>query len=252
MNGLIKNYRFHWIWLCVFAFIMVFFLHEKPVRFEAENAVQNEKEKAANLQLIVIDPGHGGTDPGACHGSIMEKDINLAVAQRVAFIIAAKEYPVQLTRETDMDFVKKGVFSREAERQDLRKRVEFVRKVNGRILVSIHVNSGVGTLKGAEVYYDPNKWGCQSLALLIQDELNKVTEMPQKKPKADTFYLFNNVDIPAVIVETGWLCNSQDRELLQNPEYQEQLARAIANGIIKYAQAEEQRERTLWGPLSFA
>lgn len=237
IKGPYKKIGKSYFWLVMLIIIippMVFFLKEKPHRSEAEDYVNQPSRKPIKQHIVIIDPGHGGTDPGACRAGVMEKDINLAIARKTTNFVANHEVKVHLTRDRDIDFVKHGVYSKEAEREDLAKRIAIAHRFRGEIFVSIHVNAGLGRDKGAEIYYDPNNQGSITLARVIQEELNKIPGMPQKKTKAEQFYLFDNLTIPVVIVETGWLCNPVEREKLLNPDYQEQLAKAIGQGITTF------------------
>ncbi|RYD05033.1 hypothetical protein N752_11770 [Desulforamulus aquiferis] len=120
--------------LTLIIFAAAFFLREQSMLSEAEGNHETRLVKNTKMPLIVIDPGHGGTDPGTCQAGILEKDINLAIAQRVAKHITSHKYPVQLTRETDKDFSDNGVFSRKAERQDLGEGQNWQRVQGGKYL----------------------------------------------------------------------------------------------------------------------
>ncbi|ABO51086.1 cell wall hydrolase/autolysin [Desulforamulus reducens MI-1] len=200
-------------------------------RSEAKPPPKPQKKPISN-HVLIIDPGHGGTDPGACREGIMEKDINLAIAKRVAKHIEG--HRVRLTREKDVDFVQKGVYTRDAERQDLESRIDLAQKYHGEVFVSIHINTGEGQDSGVLVYYDPKDPASTRLAQAIQLEANNLPDSPDKKPRPDDFYLFNNLKIPVVIVEAGWLCNPTERKRLMDPVYQEQVANAIARGITNF------------------
>ncbi|WP_238456928.1 N-acetylmuramoyl-L-alanine amidase family protein [Desulforamulus putei] len=209
-----------------------FFLKGMAAKSEAQNRQDKPQRKPLEQPTVIIDPGHGGTDPGACRAGVMEKDINLAIAKRVARHAAGCK--VRFTRDKDVDFTKHGVYSKEAERQDLDRRIEAASKFGGEVFISIHVNTGLGQDRGAVIYYDADNPGSARLAAEIQRQINKLPGMPPKKPRADHFYLFKHLTIPVIIVETGWLCNPEERERLQDPDYQEQLAGAIGRGVAAF------------------
>ncbi|CCO07651.1 N-acetylmuramoyl-L-alanine amidase family protein [Desulforamulus hydrothermalis] len=234
IKGPYKKNSLPWLWL---AFLIVFiglgfFLKGIADRSEALNKPGPQRKPLPQQPVVIIDPGHGGSDPGACREGVMEKDINLAIAKRVAR--HAKGCKIKLTRDKDIDFTGDGVYSKEAERQDLDKRIELARQYRGDVFISIHVNTGLGRDRGAITYYDAANPGSTRLAYAVQKEINRLPGMPVKEPRADTFYLFKHLDIPVVIVETGWLCNLEERNRLQNPQYQEQLAKAIGRGTIQF------------------
>lgn len=228
----------HWVWLGSLLLLLIigFMLRGTAMKSEAEDRVTKPQRKPLEQPAVIIDPGHGGTDPGACRAGVMEKHINLAIAKRMAE--HADGYQVKLTRNKDTDFTKQGVYSKEAERQDLEHRIEVARRFGGKVFVSIHVNTGLGQDRGAIIYYDPNNQGSERLAGAVQREMNKIPGVNPKEPRADRFYLFDHLTIPVIIVEAGWLCNAEERERLQNPDYQDQLARAMGRGIAVFLEAE--------------
>ncbi|GAB6158251.1 hypothetical protein JCM39194_14510 [Desulfotomaculum varum] len=233
IKGPYKKNSHPWLWLgfLIIFLSLVFFIKGIADRSKTINKPGYQR-KPLPQPVVIIDPGHGGSDPGACRAGVMEKDINLAIAKRVA--MHAKGCKIKLTRDKDTDFTRDGVYSKEAERQDLDKRIELARRYKGNVFVSIHVNTGLGQDRGAITYYDAANPGSTGLAYAVQKEINRLPGMPAKEPRADNFYLFKHLDIPVIIVETGWLCNPEERNRLQNPQYQEQLARAIGRGTIQF------------------
>ncbi|AQS59992.1 N-acetylmuramoyl-L-alanine amidase family protein [Desulforamulus ferrireducens] len=197
-----------------------------------ENRGGTSQKKPLPQPVVIIDPGHGGSDPGACQGGVMEKDINLAIAKRVAPHL--KPLQVYLTRDKDRDFIQGGVYSKAAERQDLEQRIQLANRYKGELFISIHVNSGVEQLSGVDIYYDPDDHESSQLAQIMQQEMNKLPGMTVRQPRPEKFYLFEHLEIPVIIVETGWLCHPEDRQRLQDPDYQEQVAQAISRGVKRY------------------
>ena len=201
---------------------------------EAESSPQKPQKKPLPKHVVIIDPGHGGSDPGACRDGVMEKDINLAIAQKAARLM--KQHQVYLTREKDQDFTPNGVYTREAERFDLDQRISVAQRFRGEVFVSIHINTGEGQDNGVLVYYNPRHEGSNRLAQAIQRETNRLPSARERQPRPGEYYLFQNLTIPVVIVEAGWLCNPEERKRLLEPAYQEQVAQAIARGITTFLQ----------------
>lgn len=226
-----------WFFIVVIVVITLVLFSREYVIAKSETNKLPPAKKPLSPKVVIIDPGHGGSDPGACREGVQEKDINLAIAKKIGKQLP--NYRVQLTRIEDTDFVKNGVFSKAAERQDLAQRIEVAKKANAKIFVSIHINTGKGQDRGALVYYDPMDKASTRLAEIMQEEVNKLPGTIRKKPRPEQFYLFENLQIPVVLVEAGWLCSPGERERLQNPQYQEQMAGAIARGINKFLQAKE-------------
>jgi len=189
-------------------------------------------------QVIIIDAGHGGIDPGANRPGILEKDINLAVSLKLKEVLNHYGAKVVLSRETDVDLSGecdnqkiKGRYHR-----DLAARIEMVEESDADLFISIHANAVPSSQRhGAEsFYYSESKEG-KLLANFIQTELKKVTERAPEAHAANYFVLRKN-QIPATLVELGYITNSEERTLLQSPEYQQKLAEAIAMGIVNYYQ----------------
>lgn len=191
----------------------------------------NLKEK-----VIVIDPGHGGQDPGAQFGGIKEKDINLDIALRLREILSASGCKVILTREVDKDFyLPNFVLGRMAKRAELSQRVRMASMSQADLFISIHANSYPGGYSyGMETYHHVKSPAGKALAERIQTELKNVQPDNKRAAKSGDYYLLNQTQMPAVLVEVGFLSNSKERKLLQNSNYQEQIAKAISAGIGVY------------------
>lgn len=203
---------------------------------EAEEVIEAWSWAVAG-RVIVIDPGHGGVDGGAVGKTgVTEKELNLQVARRLGRLLSEAGAAVILTREKDEDLADpdtEGLLERK--RQDLMRRVSLVRDSKADLLISIHVNS----------FPSPRWWGVQTfywreseegrkLAEAIQEELIRVLGNNRRKAKGEVFYLLENVDVPAVMVEMGFISNPREEQLLQDPVYQEKIARAIYGGVVRY------------------
>ncbi|KLU62072.1 N-acetylmuramoyl-L-alanine amidase LytC precursor [Peptococcaceae bacterium CEB3] len=191
----------------------------------------------SGAHTVVIDPGHGGYDPGAVSKlGIYEKEINLEIAARVAEQLKPSGMKAILTRDEDEDYVAEGVRGRTSKKQtDLNYRINLANSAKADVLVSIHVNATKGGLKsGAETFYNPDSVESTRLAEAIQRELIKVPGMNRRIAKPGDFYLLKNCGMPAVIVEVGYLNNPAELKKLQQPWYLEYLAHAIAKGIGGY------------------
>lgn len=169
---------------------------------------------------VVLDPGHGGTDYGAIREGINEKDITLDLTQRVASILKSKGYKTAMTRTEDVYI-------------GLQERCDFNEVENPEIFVSIHVNSAVATEPyGIETHYyhEPSK----ELAEVIQKHLMKNIDTKDRGILKSKFYVINHTDVPAVLVETGFISNADERAELITEKRKQATAKAIAEGIIEY------------------
>lgn len=193
-----------------------------PVSIATE-AVNRTQTQAA--RVIVIDPGHGGIDGGCVFGDIVEKDINREIAWSVVKRLRDMGYQVILARQGD-DFV------------DKMDRVEKANKENAILYVSIHQNScEVNSVSGIETWYDENDdtGSSKRLAQLIQQETVKTTGAAARELVADTeLCVLNKSNMPACLIETGFLSNKQERDKLRTEEYREQVAEGIVKGIVLY------------------
>ena len=169
---------------------------------------------------VVLDPGHGGTDYGAIREGINEKDITLDLTQRVASILKSKGYKTAMTRTEDVYI-------------GLQERCDFNEVENPEIFVSIHVNSAVATEPyGIETHYyhEPSK----ELAEVIQKHLMKNIDTKDRGILKSKFYVINHTDVPAVLVETGFISNADERAELITEKRKQATAKASAEGIIEY------------------
>lgn len=180
-------------------------------------------------QIVVIDAGHGGTDPGKVGiNNALEKDINLAIAKKVEILLEEHGIQVVMTREDDT--------SEESKLADMKKRVALINEVKPVIAVSIHQNSYSDSgIKGAQVFYYTSSTVSEELALLMQEELRQIdTENTRQAKGNETFYMLKKTKVPTIIVECGFLSNAKEAENLATDSYQQELANMICNGIIKW------------------
>ncbi len=215
---------------------------------------------------VILDPGHGGADPGAVgEGDLLEKDIVLEIARTARDLLEAEGYRVFLTREDDR-FV------------SLRNRARMANRLRADLFVSIHANAaGNHQARGTETFYyapasDP--WS-RAVALLenaplrledkggpgegglppannpgdgrrsesiraaaaVQNRLSAAARSPDRGIKAAEFYVLRHTRMPSILVETGFISNSQERARLADRRYREAVAEAIADGVRDYLES---------------
>lgn len=188
-------------------------------------------------RTIVIDPGHGGQDGGASGtAGTVEKDINLAIAQKLRGYIEANGDVCIMTRETDTglyeDYGTKWIKSK-----DLKKRKEIINNSNGDIFISIHLNSfPQRQYYGAQVFYQTGNEKARLLAECVQNQMVCILDPDNKRvaKASDTYYILKNNLMPSIIAECGFLSNPREEKLLKDEEYQNKIAYAIYTGILKY------------------
>lgn len=197
-------------------------------------------------RVIVIDPGHGGIDPGTIGRKlkIPEKEVTLAIAKRLANLLSQAGAMVVMTRDTDRDLSDagfKGSFI-ERKRQDLARRVDLAHRVNAELYISIHANADPSPRwHGAQVFYYSNSLESKMLATAIQDELVRILGNNNRKAKEGVFFIMEKTRIPAVTVEVGFMSNEMEERLLADELYQSKVAHAIFSGLVKYYVAKEEK-----------
>jgi len=176
--------------------------------------------------LIVIDPGHGGIDPGTVNGSLKEKEINLKVAQYLKQFLEQAGALVTLTREMDMDLAKLYPGPGNRHFKDVLNRKLYIDNLHPDLFVSIHVNSGKHRKQNfAEVFYGRNP---KSLAKaeIIQKSLNEIYNVTKYPQMAD--YLILSASTPGLLIEIGFI----DDPKLTDDKFLNKLAKSIAQAMI--------------------
>ena len=211
-----------------------------------------------SVKTIVIDPGHGGKDPGAVSQARQEKQIVLSLSKTLHDILVKKGYNVRLTRETDVFL-------------PLRKRTQFATNQKADLFISIHTNASTArSAAGIETYYlalasdesaritamrenagaeynmkeldalvgrilkESKSTESRRLAELIQAQLTSGKQVKNRGVKHAPFVVLIGTKVPAVLVEVGFISNPQEGKKLTTKAYQRQLATAIAKGIEQY------------------
>lgn len=176
--------------------------------------------------VVVVDAGHGGKDAGAIGiGGLREKDVILPIAREVERLLEGRGIQVVMTRDDDY-FV------------DLAPRVQIARRVNADLFVSIHANAIDMTrpdISGLETYYYGSNQS-ERLARTIHNSILQSINMRDRRVRQARFYVLRNNPMPAVLVEVGFVTGAEDAPRLGTPEYQRQMAAAIARGILQYLQ----------------
>ena len=197
-------------------------LEEKQTEIK-NNKIQTTKEIVAlplKNKVIVVDAGHGGKDSGAISGKMYEKVPALKMALLLQKNLEAKGAKVIMTRDDDT-FV------------SLQDRVSISNFENADLFVSIHLNSSEKShINGIETHW--YKANSQDLAQDVHNELIKNIKANDRGLFKSMFYVINHTSAPAILVETGFISNSQERNELFADDRQKATAKAIADGIVEY------------------
>lgn len=199
-------------------------------KYEGHRVLSQKRAQVVEISLgfsslagavIVIDPGHGGSDPGAVGGKgTFEKNINLAVALKVAALLKGAGAKVVMTRDSDVY-------------PTLGERVDIANQLNADIFVSVHCNS----LKrvdpgGTEVFVAPRSAiTSMALAQAVQKSLVKQIGLFDRGVKSNEFYVLNHTNMPSVLVELAFISKEEEEILLNDPAFQDKAALGIYEGI---------------------
>jgi N-acetylmuramoyl-L-alanine amidase len=196
---------------------------------------------SAVFDVVIVDPGHGGSDDGASGHGLKEKNITLDLGQRLAAALQKEQISCVLTRDEDK-FV------------SLPDRVNLANSIPNAIFISLHCNySDNSTAKGIEVYRCVSKSNADAvqvvsalgesfsvgdleseLAQSLDDTTTAELREENRGVKQANFFVVRNVEAPAVLVECGFLTNAEDAHRLGDPGYRQRLADALARGLISY------------------
>ena len=188
-----------------------------------------------NKTTIVIDVGHGGSDPGKVGiQGIKEKDVNLAIARYLKDYLIAEDYTVYMTRETDQGLYDESVSNKK--KSDLSNRIQFLQKKNAACMISIHQNSYPDSIQhGAQTFYYEGRDEDKNFAQYVQDSLLAFDPSNTRQIKSNTsYYILKNAQVPSILIECGFLSNPEETANLTDPNYQKQIAYAIAIGTCRY------------------
>ena len=173
--------------------------------------------------VVVIDPGHGGRDPGAVGiNGLQEKQVIFPISVRVAELLEEQGVAVVMTRRTDSTL-------------DLQGRVDIAERARGNVFVSIHANAismSRPDVNGVETYYASDSG--RRLAAAIQASMLAATGMNDRGVKQSRFFVLRRTSMPAALVEVGFVTGALDAPRLADPAWREAAANAIARGILQY------------------
>lgn len=187
---------------------------------------------------VIIDAGHGGIDGGAStYDNVLEKDINLSIAKKLEQFLLYNGFEVKMTRNSDRAD-SGGNVSKFNKKSDLQKRVDLFNSSKNNIVISIHQNKfQQEKYYGTQVFYSAHNKNSEALAQCIKNSVVFLTQPENErecKQAGSEIYILDNTDVPAVLVECGFLSNKNEAEKLKNDDYQSKLAYCIYLGFLEY------------------
>lgn len=185
-------------------------------------------------KVIVVDPGHGGKDPGTLNDQVLEKDINLAISLALEKELSMRGASVILIRDGDYDLSDPNASARK--KSDFDHRIAIINQEKVDLFLSIHLNYlSKSKYKGAQVFYQNKNEKSEKLANVIQNHMNEILKSDRSiKRIPSTTYMYSKLKTTGVLIECGFLSNPEESALLQTKEYQEKIASVIAEAIGKY------------------
>ncbi len=191
-------------------------------------------------KTVIVDAGHGGDDGGAIGiDGTVEKDINLDIALKLEKILKFYGFNVIMTRTQDVMTCDDGLDSlRKRKISDIHNRFELMRKNPDAIFISVHQNKFEDSSQhGTQVFYSGNDERSKELAEAIQTSITLTLQRKNDrvvKKSGSGIYLLYHAKIPAVLVECGFISNSDEVKKLKDESYRMKLAILIADGLLKY------------------
>lgn len=186
--------------------------------------------------VIGIDPGHGGIDSGTKWGKMLEKDLNLNFSKKLAEGLEKSGYRVVLTREEDQLLTPYAHYTYKNQPyklDDFRCRLQKLEAAGVSAIVCIHANwSKLSYHRGPIAYYSAHSPVSQKIAQHVQEHLNQVQPY-RKLPKPSDYFFLKQAEVPTILIELGFFSNQEDRKLLQDYNYQEQIKSAIIVGLAE-------------------
>jgi N-acetylmuramoyl-L-alanine amidase len=196
----------------------------KPIKFYDAPGLQDK--------VIVLDPGHGGSDSGAIGaGKTTEKNLALTISQEVRKLLEKSGAKVVMTRTEDRDVYQPNATAA----QELQARADIANKAGANLFVSVHINSFTSPdANGTAIYYYPKTTGDIRLARFVHDGMIQQMGLFDRGNIPARFYVLKHTDMPAVLAEVAFVSNPAEEKLLNDPNFRKKAALGIYNGIAKY------------------
>ena len=215
--------------------------------------VSSTAETEKDSPFLIIDAGHGGEDGGASsENGILEKDLNLQIAQNLSDIAGLFGYKTVMTRTADTMlydlYNDLDDYTGYRKTYDLRNRLRLAKDMDGKIFLSIHMNKfPESQYNGLQVYYSPNHTDSQKIASFIQSYVRTYLQPENTreiKKATSSIYLLHRIQSPAVLVECGFLSNPEECAKLTDTQYRCQLAGMIFASAAEWYEAGKSTKST--------
>ena len=221
--------------ICFIVALSIIFASSFALSFISEAVAVSSEDAPSIGYTIVIDPGHGGLDPGSIGRvtKVKEAEINLTISNLLVNLLKQVGITCVLTRTNENGLY--GLYSANYKKRDMAKRKEIIEKTKPNMVLSVHMNSFTNTkLRGAQVFYDKTSDISRQLALSIQQFFTNELPASDKGVSVGDYFMLKCTDAPSVICECGFLSNAEDEKLLLTPEYQTKVAGCIYKGVANF------------------
>ena len=183
-------------------------------------------------KVFYIDPGHGGRDSGAISQTLLEKNMNLLLSQKLAQSLTSKGAIVYLTRYGDYDLSESTINKK---RSDLYNRVKLINNSKCDMYISIHLNSSISTKwNGIQIFYSnilkENKIIADTITNTLKSSMQNIRDIKQE----NGYYMYSKIKVPGILLEAGFISNANDNYKIRQEDYQNILINNITLGIEKY------------------
>ncbi|MCA1031652.1 N-acetylmuramoyl-L-alanine amidase [Bacillus timonensis] len=182
---------------------------------------------------LYLDPGHGGSDPGASGNGLFEKDMNLDIARRIQTILVNEYEGVEVRMSRTSDITK-----------SLKERTDDANKWGATFYLSIHINSFNTQATGYEDYIYiglSNSSTTAAYQSIIHEEITKVNKLRNRGKKKANFHVLRETTMPALLTENGFIDNVNDSRLIKDSAWREVVARGHVNGLAKAFKLEKKK-----------
>ena len=229
VEKIMRYLRAFYFIFCILALNSLFSAEKRPSHHGVQGSYEASFDASSNAlkPLIILDAGHGGADEGAKVNTFIEKQLTLMTTVMIKKHLEEMSYRVIMTRNKDIYL-------------PLQRRVSIANKTKGSLFVSVHFNSSPSLeAKGIEIFYFDSKelWRTRAskrLANCILCRIIDQTDAVSRGIKQGNFHVIRETDMPAVLVEGGFITNKEERGHLRDKAYLDRLAVGVAQGIDKY------------------
>lgn len=184
-------------------------------------------------KTIYLDAGHGGKDPGAIYDTVYEKDINLDIVKKLQFELEKLGAVVLLTRDDDYDLA--SIDAKKRKQSDLSKRADLINESKCDMYISVHLNAYSSTKwSGLQIFYDDINPNNKVLAEVMNETLKSNLKNVREIKRENGYFMYHKINVTGILIESGFITNSNDRYKLKDSNYQAILARNIVSGVVNY------------------